>query len=229
MRNNVVNDSNVVNGYILKSFLKHCKLGTMKPAPRPYHHGNLRQELLRAAETALETRGIQQLSLRELSSELGVSHASPQRHFATKQELIDALAIEGFDRLGSAMARAAEARRLDFSQRLTKAALAYVEFARKHPALLALMFEAKRQPVIPAELHAALLAAFSHIPGILKEGQETGMIVPGDPYRMALTIGAAMQGLVALSIDGKVKGVALKTLVPEIIQHLLNGLRVNEG
>jgi AcrR family transcriptional regulator len=201
----------------------------MKSAPRPYHHGNLRQELLRAAEAALETRGIQHLSLRELSRELGVSHASPQRHFATKQELIDALAIVGFDRLGSAMARAAVPRRLDFSKRLTKAALAYVEFARKHPALLALMFEAKRQPVMPPELHTALLAAFSHIPGILKEGQETGMIVPGDPYRLALTIGAAMQGLVALSIDGKVKGVALKTLVPEMIQHLLNGLSTKKG
>jgi AcrR family transcriptional regulator len=85
-----------------------CKLAAMKSAPRPYHHGNLRQELLRAAEAALEARGIQQLSLRELSRELGVSHASPQRHFATKQELIDALAIVGFERLGSAMARAAE-------------------------------------------------------------------------------------------------------------------------
>lgn len=201
----------------------------MKSAPRPYHHGNLRQELLRAAEAALEARGIQQLSLRELSRELGVSHASPQRHFATKQELIDALAIMGFERLGSAMARAAGVRPLDFNMRLTKAALAYVEFGRKHPALLALMFEAKRQPVIPPELHTALFAAFSHIPGILKEGQETGMIVPGDPYRMALTIGAAMQGLFALSIDGKVKGVALKTLVPEIIHHLLNGLSVKKG
>ena len=201
----------------------------MKSAPRPYHHGNLRQELLRAAEAALEARGIRQLSLRELSRELGVSHASPQRHFATKQELIDALAIMGFERLGSAMARAAEARSQDFNSRLTKAALAYVEFARKHPALLALMFEAKRQPVIPPELHAALFAAFSHMPGILQEGQEAGKIVPGDPYRLALTIGAAMQGLVALSIDGKLKDVPLKTIVPETIRHLLDGLAVKKS
>lgn len=201
----------------------------MKAAPRPYHHGNLRQELLRAAEAALEARGIQQLSLRELSRELGVSHASPQRHFATKQELIDALAIMGFERLGSAMAGAAESRGHDFNTRLTKAALAYVEFARKHPAMLALMFEAKRQPVIPPELHTALLAAFSHIPGILKEGQEAGKIIPGDPYRLALTIGAAIQGLVSLSIDGKVKGVTLKALVPETIQHVLNGLGVKKN
>jgi len=35
------------------------------------HHGHLRQALLRAAEVALEVRGVQHLSLREL----GVSHA----------------------------------------------------------------------------------------------------------------------------------------------------------
>src|ERR1700722_11169934 len=113
----------------------------MKSAPRPYHHGNLRQELLRAAEAALEARGIQQLSLRELSRELGVSHASPQRHFATKQELIDALAIMGFERLDSVITKAAEARSPDLSAQLTKVALAQVGFAVKHPALLALMFE----------------------------------------------------------------------------------------
>ncbi|MGC9943276.1 MAG: TetR/AcrR family transcriptional regulator [Verrucomicrobiota bacterium] len=196
----------------------------MKHATRPYHHGNLRQALLRAAEAALETRGIQQLSLRELSRELGVSHASPQRHFATKQDLIDALAIMGFERLDSVMARAAETHSQDFGVRLTKVALAYLAFALKHPALLALMFEAKRQPEMPAALQTALFAAFSHTPRILKEGQEAGKIAPGDPYRMAITMGAVVHGLVSMSINGKIKGDSLKAIVPETIQHLLNGL-----
>jgi AcrR family transcriptional regulator len=196
----------------------------MKSATRPYHHGNLRQELLRVAEIALEAHGIQQLSLRELSRELGVSHASPQRHFPTKQDLINALAIMGFVRLDSIMARAAEGRGQDIDARLTKVALAQVGFALKHPALLALMFEVKRQPTLPPEVHTALYAAFSHTPRILKEGQEAGKIVPGDPYRFALTIGAAIHGLVAISIDGKIKGESVKNLVPETIRHLLEGL-----
>src|SRR5271170_939123 len=98
----------------------------MKLATRPYHHGHLRQALLRAAEVALEARGVQELSLRELSRELGVSHASPQRHFATKQDLMDALAIMGFERLSSVMGKAAEARGRDYHVRLTKAAHAYI-------------------------------------------------------------------------------------------------------
>jgi AcrR family transcriptional regulator len=70
------------------------------------------------AEVALEARGVQHLSLRELSRKLGVSHASPQRHFATKQDLIDALAIMGYERLSSVIAKAAEARSQDFNARL---------------------------------------------------------------------------------------------------------------
>jgi AcrR family transcriptional regulator len=200
----------------------------VKPSPRPYHHGNLRQALLLAAEAALEARGVQHLSLRELSRELGVSHASPQRHFATKQDLIDALAIMGFERLSSAMAKAAEAGDQDFNARLTKAARAYVGFALKHPALFALMFEAKRRPGMLPELRAAVVAAFSHVPKMLKEGQDVGKIVAGDPDRLALTIGAALHGLVAMSIDGKVRGALLKTVLPETVQHLLNGLSTNK-
>ena len=201
----------------------------MKSAARPYHHGNLRQELLRAAEAALEARGVQQLSLRELSRELGVSHASPQRHFATKQDLINALAIVGFQRFDAIAAKAAAARGQDFNARLTKVALAHLGFALKHPALLALMFEAKRQPAMPPELLTALQAAFSHIPRILQEGQAAGKIVPGDPHLLALTIGAVVQGLVAISVDGKIKGVSLKVILPEVIGHVLSGLSTSKS
>jgi AcrR family transcriptional regulator len=212
-----------------KNFARPCTLLPVKSSPRPYHHGNLRQALLRAAEVALEARGVQELSLRELSRELGVSHASPQRHFPTKQDLINALAIMGFERLSSAMAKAAEARDQDLTARLTKAAHAYVGFALKHPALFALMFEAKRRPGMLPELKTALGAAFSHTPQILREGQAAGKIIAGDPDRLALTFGAALNGLVSFSIEGKVRGVPLKTLIPETVEHVLHGLSTKKN
>lgn len=130
----------------------------------------------------------------------------------------------GFERLSSVVAKAAEPRSEDFDARLTKAAFAYVGFAVKHPALFALMFEAKRRPGMLPELRVALMTAYSHIPKILKEGQEAGKIIGGDPDRLALTIGAALHGLVAMSIDGKVRGAPLRAIVPETVQHVLKGL-----
>jgi AcrR family transcriptional regulator len=192
---------------------------------RPYHHGNLREALLRAAEAALEARGASMLSLRELSRVVGVSHTSPRRHFADKQALLDALARTGFQRLDATLARVAKGRRRNFSAQLTRAAQAYVGFALKHPALWALMFEAKHRAGAPHDLLEASDAAFSHIPAILKAGQSAGEIVEGDPARLSLTLSAALQGLVTISTDGKFKGVPLEILVPATVKHILIGLR----
>src|SRR6201992_4247586 len=74
---------------------------------RPYHHGNLRPALLGQAERPPRDGGGQQLSLRELAREIGVSHAAPRRHFPDRQALLDALAIEGFARLGGVLRDAA--------------------------------------------------------------------------------------------------------------------------
>lgn len=193
--------------------------------PRPYHHGNLRQALLQAAEIALEAREATVLSLRELSRDVGVSHTSPRRHFADKQALLDALAQSGFQRLDATLAQAAKKRARNFAARLTNVAQANVEFALKHPALWVLMLEAKHRPGAPRELLEASDAAFSNGPALIKEGQAAGEVVPGDPARLSLTLSAALQGLVSISTEGKFKGVPLEALVPGIVKHILLGLR----
>jgi AcrR family transcriptional regulator len=192
---------------------------------RPYHHGNLRQALLQAAEAALEARGVTALSLRELSREVGVSHTSPRRHFADKRALLDALAQTGFERLDATLAEAINGRVRNFGARLTNLAQAYVEFALKQPQLWSLMFVAKHRPGAPRDLLDASDAAFSHGPALMKAGQAAGEIASGDPARLSLTLSAALQGLVSISVDGKFKGVPLQTLVPTIVKHILLGLR----
>jgi AcrR family transcriptional regulator len=197
----------------------------LKTSPRPYHHGNLRQALLQAAEIALEARGVNGISLRELSREVGVSHTSPRRHFADKQALLDELAQSGFQRFEAVLAAAAKKRARNFAARLTNFAQNSVEFALKHPALWVLMLEAKHRPGAPRELLEASDAAFSNGPALIKEGQALGEIVPGDPARLSVTLSAALQGLISISTEGKFKGVSLEALVPGIVKHILLGLR----
>jgi len=197
----------------------------MKASPRPYHHGHLREALLRAAEKALAAGGVQNISLRELSRELGVSHTSPRRHFDGKQALLDALAIRGFERFDLALSKAAKADAIDFKTRLTKLTRAYVSFAVKHPALLGLMFDAKHRADAPRELLEASEKAFGRAQVVFAEGQADGEVVAGDPARLSLIVFAAMLGLIALSTKGKVKGIPLDTLVGEIIERIILGLR----
>ncbi len=197
----------------------------MKAPKRPYHHGNLRESLLQAAECVLETRGQQALTLRELSRELGVSHTSPARHFADKQALLDALAIRGFERLGEVLRRAVEDSSQSFPVRLQKLARAYAGFQLKQPGLCGLMFEAKHRPDAPEELLKTGERAYSQGPAIFADGQAKGEVTAGDPARLALVAFAALQGIIDISTDGKFKGVSLDILVPEIIDRIITGLQ----
>lgn len=190
---------------------------------RPYHHGNLRAELLAAAERALESG--EEISLRELSRELGVSHTSPRRHFADKQALLDALAVSGFERFEAALVKAAKAKGDSFEARLTRLAQAYVNFALTYPALFALMFAAKHRPDAPEDLLRASERAFSHGPATFAEGQAKGEVVPGDPGHLSLVIFTALQGLIVISTGGKFKGIGLAAWTKEIIARIVEGLR----
>ena len=54
---------------------------------QPYHHGDLRNALLLAAEQLLAEQGAASLSLRAVAKRAGVSHAAPYRHFRDKAVL----------------------------------------------------------------------------------------------------------------------------------------------
>jgi AcrR family transcriptional regulator len=105
----------------------------------PYHHGDLRRALLEQVLQMVAERGdASELTLREVARRAGVSHAAPYRHFRDKEELLAALASEGFENLSRAMHDA----RLgadDPLRRFVCTGLAYLRFASEHRGYLALM------------------------------------------------------------------------------------------
>ena len=56
---------------------------TMPKAVKPYHHGDLKNALVRAGIDLLETRGLPGLSLRAIAAAVGVSHTAPKNHFGS--------------------------------------------------------------------------------------------------------------------------------------------------
>ena len=74
-----------------------------------YQRGNLRDVLLDQAEIVVKQRGVDQLSLRELAREAGVSHGAPRSHFIDRKALLDAIAERGFIRLADGMREGADA------------------------------------------------------------------------------------------------------------------------
>jgi AcrR family transcriptional regulator len=110
---------------------------------RPYHHGDLRRGLVDAARRILESDGPNALSLRAVAREAGVSPAAPYHHFKDKGELLDAVALEGWDALGAALAEARKNVKPDQIV-VSELGVAYVCFARDNPALYRVMYERSR-------------------------------------------------------------------------------------
>lgn len=117
---------------------------------RPYHHGDLRRAVLRAAVDVIEESGPAAVSLRDLARRAGVSHAAPAHHFGDKAGLLTALAVEGFELLERALS---EAR--DRTGSFLEMGVAYVRFAVEHRAHFEVMYRPDLYSSENAELQAA--------------------------------------------------------------------------
>src|SRR6056297_2914679 len=97
-----------------------------------YHHGDLREALLTAADQLLHEEGLGGLTLRACARRAGVSHAAPKHHFADLAELLSEVAARSFDRLTEALNQARPAAGDGPEQHFIMVARTYVMFARRH-------------------------------------------------------------------------------------------------
>jgi AcrR family transcriptional regulator len=114
-----------------------------------YHHGDLRAAVLAAAAEVIARDGVDQLSLRSIAVELGVSHTAPRHHFGSREGVFTALACEGYELLADALEDAAAGG--DFAA----VGVAYVLFAVNHPGHFAVMFRPELVDGANAELQRA--------------------------------------------------------------------------
>jgi AcrR family transcriptional regulator len=172
------------------------------PPPKPYHHGNLRDCLLAAADEVLITHGASGITLREVAKAAGVSHAAPYHHFASLDEMLATVAERGFQRLITALTPTTMV--TDTRERLMQISEVYVNCARAQPAQFRLMFGPllSRKRDFPALQVAAeqsfgmvLAAAHAHDPA-------------GGPA-LALLGWSLCHGLSNLLIDGALDGMSI--------------------
>ena len=199
---------------------------------RPYHHGDLRRAIVKAAlEILRETQSLE-FSLRELARRAGVSHNAPYKHFADKRELLAAVSAAGFEMLTKRMASEIAG----FSnprEQLFAMLRAYIDHGVENPALYSLMFGGylggpdHSRPAIElaeAEKTKALLA------GVIIAGG-LGRAIPHTPRNERKIAGAILacwslvHGLTLLLADGLV-GPKKKAgaLADSLVQGMLDGL-----
>lgn len=192
-----------------------------------YHHGDLREALLLAAEAALMDMPVEEVSLREIARRAGVSHAAPKHHFASLGQLFAEVAARGFEHFYDALEDAAN-RDADQSPRSRTMAIgrAYLRFAADNPAIYSLMF-GKRDNVIltTPRLTMAMLAAWGQL-----EGQVATLIGDTRAHYGAVTVWSAVHGLAMLRLERKLPPhVEPEVALEALLRTLVAGLEAEGG
>jgi AcrR family transcriptional regulator len=171
-----------------------------KPADQ-YHHGDLRRSLVAAALEIIEKEGLDALSLRAVARRANVSHTAPYHHFASRAELLAAVAGEGFHALGETIARRVDGID-DPRASFIEGCVGYVLFAIAHPFRYKLMFSAELASASSEPLQDASSTAFGALVAAIERCQSADLARDGDPRTLARAAWSMIHGLSLLLLDG---------------------------
>jgi len=181
---------------------------------RSYHHPDLRQALLDGAVRLIKEDGMREFSLRKLAAQAGVSHAAPYRHFENKEAILATLMLEGHKRLRTSLLEARTRCLGKAIDKLIAQGRAYVDFARKNPEYLSVMFS--REGMAAARRMGEKLGAdqedydsFGVLENTVSECQAEGSMDPrAHPGALSLHAWAEVHGLALLRNEGLIAGMS---------------------
>lgn len=157
-----------------------------------------RDRLVEAATGLLAEGGVAAVTLREIGRRAGVSHNAPYKHFASKEELLAAVAAAHLRRGQAGALRALRAR--SPADALRFMLHGFVRNALSHPDLFRLTYGS--WSVSSAELSEAADAARGALVQAVRATQEDGDLPAGDPDRVAALLLALAHGAVDLALSG---------------------------
>jgi AcrR family transcriptional regulator len=200
------------------------------PRKKSYHHGDLKNALIKAGADILSKEGVSALSLRKVAHKAGVSHAAPYAHFADKQALIAAISTEGYKKLYEKIAQVAGQYQADPLRRLVEASWAYVQFALDEPdqfkVTLSGMIEKEQD--YPAFVETAR-QTFSLVVDIVAQCQQAGILRTGPDDLAAVSAWSLIHGFVTLLLENQVSHTVLDRYgVREMFIFTLNQITLVE-
>jgi AcrR family transcriptional regulator len=191
----------------------------------PYHHGDLKNALIKAGTEILASKGLGGLSLRQVAKQAGVSHAAPYAHFKDKQALIAAISTEGFKQLYSQIESVKKTHQAEPESLLIETAWSYVQFALNEPDRFKLMFSSmlEKEKEYPDFVEISQ-DNFQQLVEIVKLCQQANILKGGDSDLIALSVWGTVHGFVSLLLEGQIshtvleKG-TLKEILISVIQR----------
>jgi AcrR family transcriptional regulator len=198
---------------------------------KTYHHGDLKNALIKAGIDILSKEGIEGLSLRKVAQRAGVSHNAPYSHFTDKQSLIAAISTEGFKQLYGELGIAIASYQGDPRSQLREGAWAYVQFAMNNTDTFKIMFSGvlEKEKEYPAFVEISQ-KTFERVVDIVRACQAAGVLRSTSPEAMAVGVWGQIHGIISLLLEGQIPHIVLDRFgIREIILLTLDQLLVKNS
>ncbi len=201
---------------------------------RGYHHGNLKEALVRAALELIAEKGPAGFTFADAARWAGVSPAARYRHYRDRDALIADVAKRGFEAFTAALAKAWDDGRPDVMAAFDRLGKSYLDFAKREPAYYSAMFEAG----VPLDADPQLRETSERAFVVLRAAAEKLVaLLPakGRPpaLMVALHIWSMTHGIASLFGRGDAARRALPMPPEELLEAAvliyLRGLGLNEG
>lgn len=170
-----------------------------------YHHGDLRASLIQAAGEMLNEEGIEALSLRKLADRVGVSRTAPYHHFKNKNELLCAIAEQGFTYWHNTLENILQQQDVPLREKYRDFVLAYIRYAADNPEMYDLMFGRviwKTNSQTDA-LKEVAYPCFQNQIKLTRDWQQKGFLSADyDTLRLTQVTWGTLHGIARLLIDG---------------------------
>jgi len=192
---------------------------------KSYHHGNLANALLDAADALLLEHSFAELTLRQVAAAVGVAPSAAYHHFADRNALLDALAARALDALADALdERLARIPKADAQRRLIALGRAYVAWARHEPHRFEAAFASQQgRPDVPANLRPYKLLG-----SLLDEAVIREVLSPEARRHAELILWPALHGLAVLASSGPLLEKSereVAALSDDVVLTILAGLK----
>ena len=166
---------------------------------RGYHHGNLKEALVRAALELIAEKGPAGFTFADAARWAGVSPAAPYRHYRDRDALLADVARRGFELFAAALANGWDEGKPDVMSAFDRLGKIYLDFAKREPAYYSAMFEAG----VPLDSDRELREASENAFAVLRAAAEKlVMLMPSQgrppPLMVALHIWSMTHGIASL-------------------------------
>jgi AcrR family transcriptional regulator len=163
-----------------------------------------REKILEEALKLVAQEGAERMTMRALAQRLGYSPAAIYLHFRSKEDLLQQLALCGFERLIQATEGAHQL--ADLREAIIEGGRRYLDFALENPALYRLMFEeidlsryrGDPSPFVPGR------ALFDLYRDLYTRAVRAGAIRCVDPEVHTVIGWSAVHGFAMLALSGRV-------------------------